>query len=112
MEIKSNESAGITIVYLSGQLNGATAGQAYDELVRVAQSGTKKVILNLRNLTYVASAGLRSILVAAKLLKTARGEMCFCEANKNVKDVLETSGFDNLIRLYADEGEAVASFAT
>jgi len=110
VEIETKESEGVTLVYMSGRLTSTTAGQAYDDLVRVAQSGTKKVILNLRGLEFIASAGLRSILVAAKLLNNARGEIRICEANAAVGEILETSGFDNLVRLCADENEALASF--
>ena len=112
MEIKTTEAGGITFVDISGRLTSATAGQAYDELVRVAQSGTKRVVVNVRDLDFIASSGLRSILVAAKLLKDSRGEIRICGANENVKEVFATSGFDSLIRLCADEREAVASFET
>ena len=112
MEIKTTEAGGITFVDVSGRLTSATAGQAYDELVRVAQSGAKKVVINLRNLDFIASSGLRSILVAAKLLQSSRGEIRICAASETVKEVLKTSGFDSLIRLCADEQQAVASFDT
>ena len=110
MEIKTSEADGITFVRMSGRLTSTTSGPAYDELVRVAQSGTKKVVINLRELDFIASSGLRSILVAAKLLKGSQGEIRICEANETVRKVLETSGFDSLIRLCADEKQAVASF--
>jgi len=112
VEIKTSEADGIAFVHMSGRLTSTTSGQAYDELVRVAQSGTKRVVINVRDLDFIASAGLRSILVAAKLLKGSRGEMRICEANETVKKILETSGFANLIQLCADENEAVASFET
>ena len=111
MEIKTKEVDGIAFVQMSGRLTSTTSGQAYDELVRVAQSGTKKVVINLRELDSIASAGLRSILVAARLLKGSNGEIRICEANETVRKVLATSGFDSLIQLCADEREAVASFA-
>jgi anti-sigma B factor antagonist len=110
VEIKTREADGIVFVHMSGRLTSTTSGQAYDELVRVAQSGTKKVIINLRDLDFIVSSGLRSILVAAKLLKGSSGEMRICEANETVKKIFATSGFDSLIQLCADEIEAVASF--
>ena len=110
MEIKTSEADGVTFVHISGRLTSTTSGQAYDELVRVAQSGTKKVVVNLRDLDFIASSGLRSVLVAAKLLKGSRGEIRICEANETVRRIFATSGFDSLIRLCADEKEAVASF--
>ena len=112
MEIKTKEADGVTFVHMSGRLTSTTSGPVYDELVRVAQSGTKKVVINVSDLDFIASSGLRSILVAAKLLKGSRGEIRICGANETVKKVFQTSGFDSLIRLCADEKEAVASFKT
>jgi len=112
VEIKTKEADGVTFVYMSGRLTSTTSGPVYDELVRVAQSGTKKVVINVSDLDFIASSGLRSILVAAKLLKGSRGEIRICGANETVKKVFQTSGFDSLIRLCADEKEAVASFET
>jgi hypothetical protein len=47
---------------------------------------------------------------AAKLLQASTGEMKICHANGVVKEVLETSGFGSLIKMYADENDAVAAF--
>jgi anti-sigma B factor antagonist len=58
----------------------------------------------------VSSAGLRVILTGAKLLQGQRGELKICNAKGKVKQVLETSGFNNLIRIYDSEKEAVAAF--
>lgn len=69
-----------------------------------------KVLLNLEELDYISSAGLRSILVAAKLLKSARGEMRICHPNEVVAEVLETSGFHNLLRVHDTELDAHVAF--
>ena len=46
----------------------------------------------------------------AKLLQGKRGELKICDAKSGVKTVLETSGFDSLIKLYDTEKDAIAAF--
>ena len=112
MQIGTRDVYDILVVDMDGRLDTSTSGDAHDEMVRIAQSGTKKIVLNLDKLEYVSSAGLRVILTAAKLLQTATGEMKICHANGVVNEVLETSGFNHLINIYANEKDAVAAFGT
>jgi len=81
-----------------------------DALVGVVKGGANKLLLNIKEVSFISSAGLRSILVAAKLLKNSKGQMKICNANESVKRVLETSGFTSLVSLYGDENEALAAF--
>jgi anti-sigma B factor antagonist len=67
-------------------------------------------VANLDGLEFITSAGLRVLLLAAKLLQTTGGTLKLCNANQFVKDVLESSGFTSLIALYSTESEAVVSF--
>ena len=110
MEIRTNEVAGITFVYLKGEIKSTTSGEVMDSLVNLVKGGADKLLLNIKGVDFISSAGLRSILVAAKLLKNSNGQMKICGANESVKKVLETSGFTSLVSLYPNENEALAAF--
>jgi anti-anti-sigma factor len=110
MKIDTRTAGDVLVVDMDGRLDTQTSGYASDELVRIAQSGNGKVILNLEKLEYVSSAGLRVILRAAKLLQASDGEMKICHANGLVREVLETSGFNNLLRIYNSEEDASRDF--
>ena len=110
MNIGTRTVYDVLIVDVSGRLDSSTAGEASDELVRIAQGDNAKVVLDLDKLEYVSSAGLSAILRAAKLLQTANGELKICRAQGVVKEVLETSGFRSLLRIYDTEQAAVEDF--
>ena len=110
MEINTKEVAGVTFVSLQGEIKSTTSGEVMDALVGLVKGGSDKLLINLEGVNFISSAGLRSILVAAKLLKNSNGQMRICGANDSVRKVLETSGFTNLVALYADESEALAAF--
>ena len=110
MQVSSKTVAQVVVVEMAGRLDSVTAGPAGDELDAIAKGPIKQVVLNLQHVDYASSAGLRIIVRTAKLLKTHRGELKLCAANPTVKQALETSGFDALIRLVDTEEAAIRSF--
>jgi anti-sigma B factor antagonist len=110
VKIETRKVYDVLVVDMSGRLDSRTSGDSGDRIVKIAQGGDKRVLLNLDKLDYVSSAGLRVIVTGAKLLQGKRGELKICNAKGAVKSVLETSGFDSLIKLYDTEKEAIAAF--
>ena len=111
MKIDERQEYGITVVTLEGRLDSSTSGEVMDRLSGLVNAGATRMVLNLKELTYISSAGLRSILVAAKLTKSLSGQMRMCEANDSISQVLETSGFSNLIKVDSQEEESVKALA-
>lgn len=72
------------------------------------QGGEHKVIFDFGQTDYVSSAGLRVILVAAKLLKQKDGKVALCNANDQILEVLEISGFLSIVKHLGNLDEAVA----
>ena len=110
MKITTRQVNDVLVADLEGKLSYQTSGYAKAELVRIAQGGHGKVLLNLRGLEYISSAGLRAIIVAAKLLQTAGAEMLLCESRDEVRQLLAMS-FRSLLRNYESEAEALAAFS-
>jgi anti-anti-sigma factor len=110
MEIKARHRGDILVLDMTGRLDTSTSGSAHDAIVDFAKTQPKRVVLNLDKLDYVSSAGLRVILTLAKLLQSSSGEMKICHANGAVTEVLQTSGFSSLIKLFDDESTAIASW--
>jgi anti-anti-sigma factor len=110
MKIATRKVYDVLVVDLSGRLDSHSAGDAGDRIVEIAQGDDKRVLLNLEKLDYVTSAGLRVILRGAKLLEGKRGELKICNASADVRNVLETSGFHSLIKIYDTEKDAFAAF--
>ncbi len=110
MNISTRQIYNVIVVDMVGRLDSTTSGYGYEEMVKIAQGDNKQVVVNLSQLDFVTSAGLRILLIAAKLLQTGGGKLTLCEANDPVKQVLETAGFNSLLHLYPTEAEAVKSF--
>lgn len=109
MNTQKRQIDGITVVDLSGRLDSSVSGRVMDDLNEVVGAGAAKLVVNLQHVTFISSAGLRSILVAAKLAKSSKGEMRLCQASDLVRKILEESGFTNLIIIDDHEGQSVAA---
>ena len=111
MQIATRKAENVLIIDMTGRLDSHTAGDAGDRLNAIARGPDKQVVLNLEKLDYVSSAGLRAILVCAKLLQNGRGELNIANAAGNVAAVLDTAGFPSFIRSFPSENDAVAAFS-
>jgi anti-anti-sigma factor len=111
MEITPRHHGDVLVLDMSGRLDKSTSGTAHDAVVGFAKTGARRMVLNLDKLDYVTSAGLHVILTLAKLLQSSKGELKICRANANVKEVLETSGFNSLIKMFDDERSAITSWS-
>jgi anti-sigma B factor antagonist len=109
MEITTRAADDVTIVDISGSLDTQTSGAASDEMGKIAQDAAK-MLLNLDNLEFLSSAGLRVILRTAKQLKGSGGAIKVCSASGVVKEVMEISGFGSLLDLHETEADALAAF--
>jgi anti-sigma B factor antagonist len=110
MEINKSESNGIVEINISGRLDAATSSDAESVITGVIDDNHSKILINLENLTYISSAGLRVLLVAAKEMKAKNGKIILCSLIDNVKSVFEISGFSIIFEICDAKEEALGKF--
>lgn len=84
------------MITLSGRLDTDTADSLEQEFNKQLQAGHKNFILDLGNLQYISSYGLRSILMLAKQLREKDGKLLLHNLGGEVKEVFDISGFSAL----------------
>jgi anti-sigma B factor antagonist len=110
MEIKTRRVDDVLVVEITGRLDTQSSGPASEEMALIVQDGNSKILLNLRNLEFLSSAGLRVLLRTMKLLPEPEGRMMICQAKGVVKEVLEISDFNALIDVHDTELAALETF--
>jgi anti-anti-sigma factor len=101
----------ITKVVLSGRID--LAGALEIDMPMSVVSGTRRaVIVDLSAVEFMASLGLRSIVVSAKTIMNKRGKMVLLAPQQAVEEVITISGIDDLIPIYRDEADAIAAVAS
>ena len=97
MEIKKNQNNDLLTVEIIGRLDAATAPQLEKEL-NASLTGIKELVLDFAQLEYVASAGLRVLLVSQKRMNK-QGSMKIKNVSEEVKEVLDMTGFVNFLNI-------------
>jgi anti-anti-sigma factor len=92
----------------AGRIDASNASSAEADLLAMLEKDGPSVIINLAQLSYLSSAGLRVMLVGAKRSKAAGGKAVILGAQPAVAEVLKMSGFDRIIPLVSSEDEARA----
>ena len=100
----------VLIVDISGRWQTANSGVVAELFAELLEMGHQKLLLNLENLEFLSSAGMRVILRTAKTLRAQGGEVKLCSARGLVTEVLTVSGFNNLLHLCDDEAMAIRAF--
>ena len=93
MEIKQQKRDNVSILELIGRLDANTAGQLEKTLIPMIESGEKSIILDFSNLEYISSAGLRILLLAAKMQKKSQGKIILCAMKDFIREIFEIAGF-------------------
>ncbi len=100
------------VFVLQGRLDSASAPMRERELQELLGAGHASLVIDLTDLSYLSSAGLRVLLVAAKGCRASGGQAVLVGPQESVTQVLQMSGFDRLLKVFSDRDSALASFST
>ena len=109
MDISEDRKADLVILALSGKLDATTAKTFEDRILGVINGGTQRLVVDLSQLDYVSSSGLRVFILAAKRLQTVDGKIVLCSMKDHVRQVFDLAGFSSMLSIYASRDEAIKS---
>ena len=109
MNISTKKESNALVVTVSGRLDAVTAPEFEKSISEFIAQGDKTFVINLNGLEYISSAGLRSILASAKLLKTQNGKLIFSGLQGHVKEVFSISGFHGIFKICDSDAEGLKS---
>lgn len=109
MEVTSERQDGILSAWVSGRVDSANALEFEEVLRNAIEENDRAVVMDLEALSYISSAGLRAVLVTAKMLWSREAKFALCSLPAQIREVFETSGFDKVIALHPSRAEALAS---
>ncbi len=105
------EQEGVLVAMPGTRLDTNNSSEAESILLESIQNNKTRIIIDFSKTDYISSAGLRIILKTARLLKEKEGSFAMCQANEQILEVLEISGFLEIIDYFPSFKEAVESFS-
>ncbi|HEY7321779.1 MAG TPA: STAS domain-containing protein [Candidatus Binatia bacterium] len=97
LEITLRRSESAVILHAAGPVDNNTAAQLQEPLLRAAEAPTQAVELDLAEVSYMSSAGLRVIVLAAKKLQKRGERLRLVNVPPQIYNVLNLAGFTSFI---------------
>jgi len=110
MEFSSKEMKRCEIAYIGGRIDSSTAPELQEKLNGLLKRGHHNLVLNMKDVAFLSSAGLRALLAAMQACKRQGGDVRLSEVSDQVARVLELTSFDVYFKCFASDAEAVGSF--
>ena len=110
MEISTKDMKRVSLVTVSGRVDSSTAPDFEKALQSLIQANRCQIVVDLKGVDYMSSAGLRGLVTSLKAAKSGGGDLRLAQASVRVRDVLELAGLNVIFTVYDDIVGAVGSF--
>lgn len=110
MKIQTSELKRVTLFEVSGRIDSTNANELGEALNAAIDTGRTQIVVDLSDVEYMSSAGLREMVAALKRVKRGIGDVRLANPSERVKEVLELAGLDTIFSVYDTQVEAVGSF--
>jgi len=109
--IAEEQKGEITVVDINGRVDSHTAKSFEEKLTGLFRSGRNRVMVDLKHLVYISSAGCRALLVASRLAQKSDGRLALCNMTADVMRVFELGGLTDFFAIYPSREEGLAKLA-
>jgi anti-anti-sigma factor len=110
MEVNTQNFKRVDLVTVSGRVDSSNAPILDQALKDLTNDGRCNLVLDLSEVDYMSSAGLRSLVSALRDCKKQGGDVRLATPSARVSDVLSLAGLDAIFQVFDTTTEAVGSF--
>ena len=112
MKVAIRQVDGVTILDLSGRITLGEGSITLRDSVRdVLAKGSKKILLNLAQISYIDSSGIGEMVSAFTSVKNAGGELKLLNLTQKVHDLLQITKLYTVFDIWDSEASAITAFA-
>ncbi len=110
-KVKVRHSGDIAILDLAGRITlGDGSGLVRNTIKDLVAAGSRKILINLHDVTYLDSAGLGELVGSYATVTNLGGQVKLLHPQGKVSDMLTVTKLYTIFASYTDEGEALASY--
>ncbi|MGB0749148.1 MAG: STAS domain-containing protein [Magnetospiraceae bacterium] len=110
MDIETETKNGATVIVPKGRIDQSTTS-AFQELLlaKLSDVGAGPVVVDMGNVEFISSVGLRALMIGVKSAKAAGGSLVVAALTPMVKEVFQISRFDMVLKCFDDVESALSS---
>ena len=111
VKVSTKEYKHADLVIVAGRVDGSTAPQLEQALKKIIGGGRFRIVVDLADVDFMSSAGLRALLSALKEThKFNRGDVYLAGMRDKIKKAFELAGFLELFKTYPNSTDAIGDF--
>jgi anti-sigma B factor antagonist len=111
LKLHTREVGDVTIIDLSGRITlGEETNTVRKAIRELVAKGTKKLVLNLADVSYIDSSGVGELVSSYTAVRNAGGELKLLNLTKKVHDLLQVTKLYTIFDIKDNEFMAVKSF--
>jgi anti-sigma B factor antagonist len=110
MDISTTQHDRCDVITVKGRIDSATAPRFAEVLEALAGANRRKIVIDLRGLEYMASAGFRALLAAQKDCRKHGGEIVLAATPVFIQEALEIIGMHQLFKRFGSLQDALNNF--
>lgn len=109
MEIREMHRDGVLVIHIMGQIDSTTGPDLNKQLTAAIDAGNSHLVLDLGDVPYISSAGLRVLCIALRAVRASgrHGDLCLTSLSKTVAHAFRISGFNQVFSIYDTIPEAI-----
>ncbi len=115
LSIRERQTGEVSILELEGRVTlGAEADALYSRVRGLLEQSHRNILLQMEKVNRVDSAGWGSVMRSVGSARAAGGDVCLLKPSQTTQGLLEILGLagrPDVLRVFVDEREAVASFS-
>ncbi len=109
MNVQAEHHGGVLVANVEGRVDSSNSQDFERQLQAAISEDVNAVIVDLSQLSYISSAGLRVVLLVAKTLGQRNVSISLCALSDPVQSVFEISGFNRIIQIHDTQAAALAA---
>lgn len=108
MEIREEQAGEAVVLVPLARVDSSTAKAFEARVLAAVNAGAPKILIDFAELDYISSAGLRVVLVGAKMTRGGR-KFALCGMKPNIREIFDVSGFAKILAIYSDRAAALSA---
>ena len=107
MKLVEEVTGDVTVVEAYGRLDSTTAKEFGDRLIALIQAGRNAIVVDLKNIVYISSAGFRALLIANRATSEKQGKLALCGVIGEVKRLFDIGAFTDEFLICPTQAESI-----
>jgi len=112
MKIRKDKEGELLVLRPAGRLDSENSPSFEKTVEEAVGKGDKSIIVDMSEVNYMSSRGLRAFLTGAKCAQAAGGKLVACSSQEAVQKVFDMTGVATILGIFGTAEEATRAFDT